>query len=284
MIRVHKSPMFTRWFAWSCERRLRRTFDVRVAGLAEVTEVARAHPIVLLANHTSWWDALVALVVSARVLQLDAFALMESDNLQRLRFFGLAGAVGFHRGDPRDGARVIRHGAALLDRPGRALWIFPQGEQRPATELPRFQGGGVRIARLAGAWIVPVALRYGFGTGPRPELSVACGRPLPPDAADPNEQACADVTRLLAELDARTLPTSAAWPLPREHTLAAALLDRVAGAWSTLRRRRLEAAIATEPQRAIGPAHASADQAAHERAEQHQIGGQRQRELANRER
>lgn len=284
MIRAHKSSLFTRWFAWSCERRLRRTFDVHVAGLAELADVARAQPVLVLANHTSWWDALVALVVSVRVLGLDAFALMESDNLQRLRFFGLAGAVGVHRGDPRDGAKVLRHAAALLDRPGRALWIFPQGEQRPAAEPLRFEPGGVRVARLAGARIVPVALRYRFGAGERAELYLACGPTLSPDAADANEQARSTVARLLAELDAGTLPTTPLWPAPREATLAVAMLDRIAGAWIALRRRRLEAAIAAEPQRAIGPAHAAVAETAHERREQHEVGRQRERELADPER
>lgn len=279
MIRSHKSRWFTRWFARSCERRLRATFDVAACGLPEVATIARTHPLVLVSNHTCWWDPLVILVVSARVLGLDAFALMESDNLRRLPFFGLAGAIGLHRGDVRDGAKAVRYAATLLDAPMRAVWIFPQGEERPAHEPLRFSAGAARVARIAGARIVPVALRYGFGSRARPELAIACGPAIDPRRSDATELARDRVAGLLAAIDERALPLSPLWPAPaqRRERFATALLARFAARWIAAR----EATAAADPQRAIGPAHATGRERAHERGEQEQVDQQRVREVGD---
>ncbi len=266
MIRACKSELFTRWFAWTCERRLRRAFDVHVHGLERVRPTTDAHPIVLVSNHTSWWDPLVALVLCRRVLALDAFALMEEENLRRLRFFRLVGAVGLRRGDPVDAAKALRHGAVLLDRPGRALWVFGQGEERPPREELRLHDGGARIARISGAWIVPVALRYEFGAGPRPELSIACCEPVAPGSPAATAEVTERIGDALAGLDRRTLSRMPLWT-QREASegLAAAALDRIAGVWLALRGERLEKALRADPQRAIGPANSSRGQTAYER-------------------
>jgi 1-acyl-sn-glycerol-3-phosphate acyltransferase len=181
VIPAAKSRAFSWWFAGNTERRIRRTFSRVLAhgvdGLAR--ELAR-RPVLVVSNHTSWWDPLVVLLLGQRVLGADTFALMDATNLRRLPFFRKVGAFGVDLGDPRDGARAVRHGAALLDRPGRLVWIFPQGRERPVTARPLgFQAGSAAIARLApGASVVPIGLRYELAGEPEPQLFVSCGPPI----------------------------------------------------------------------------------------------------------
>lgn len=206
MIPARKSRVFTWWFAGDAERRLRRAFgSLRVRGLEAVRAQVRDGPVLVVSNHTSWWDPLLVLVLTTRVLGVDAFAMMDAKNLRRLPFFGLVGAFGVDLGVPEDGARAIRYAAKLLDRPGRVVWIFAQGRERPVTARPLgFRGGTAEIARVARrAAVVPVALRYEHGARPAPDVYVSFGAPMERATSRDAEVArLAQEAAVTAELDA----------------------------------------------------------------------------------
>ncbi|GAC1551416.1 MAG: hypothetical protein NVS3B10_13970 [Polyangiales bacterium] len=181
MIEPAKSAWWSAWFARHARSRIRRSFgSVMVSGLEQTRSALAAAPVLFVANHTSWWDALVALYVSELLVRCDAFAMMDASNLRRLPFFGRVGAFGVESNVPADGARAIRRAAKLLDAPGRAVWIFPEGRERsPFAELDLRAGSAV-IARVARrAVVVPVGLRYVFGGAERPDLWIALGGALP---------------------------------------------------------------------------------------------------------
>lgn len=181
MIAARKSARFERWFAAQAQERMAHTFrDLRIAGLEETRALAATGPLLVVANHTSWWDALYVLVLSQRLLGVDGYAFMEGDNLRKLPFFAKVGAFGVDTRVPGDAAAGVRHAARLLDRPGRVVWIFPQGHERPITERPlAFQPGARIIARVARtARTVPLALRYEFGEDERPTAWASLGPPL----------------------------------------------------------------------------------------------------------
>lgn len=180
MIAAAKSRWFNAWFARHARSRIRHTFgNVFVAGLDETREAVRSAPLLVVANHTTWWDALVALYVSELLLGCDGYAMMDAANLRRVPFFRRVGAFGVDLDDPADGARAIRHGARLLDRPDRALWIFPEGRERSPFAPLELQPGAAQIARVAKkAVIVPVGLRYVFAGEERPELWISLGPKL----------------------------------------------------------------------------------------------------------
>jgi 1-acyl-sn-glycerol-3-phosphate acyltransferase len=271
MIVAAKRPWFSAWLARHAERRSRATFDsVVVAGARAVAQLARSRPILVVCNHSSWWDAMMVLVLSERVLRVDGHALMDAANLRRLRFFALCGGIGVDLHDPRDGARAIRHCARLLDRPGRVLWMFPQGAERPLHEPLQFHPGSGHIARLApAAAVIPLALVYGFGAVQKPRAFAAFGPPI---------ELATDVDAVIAQRDgvARQLARvrahqSGSEPAAFEPVLAArrshigawasTALDRIAG-------RLLEQPTRAEPQIALTPAHTPGPERAYERREQ----------------
>ncbi len=180
LIVAERWPWFARWLARHAEKRLHRTFgNVRVRGLEAVAELAQTRPILFVANHVCWWDGLVILYLSVRLLNLDAYAMMLSSQLRQRFFFARAGGFGVDTSIPGDGASAVRFAASLLDRPGRAVWIFPQGGEQPQATRPlRFSRGAVVVGRIAReARVVPVGLLYRFGGEERPELWVSFGNP-----------------------------------------------------------------------------------------------------------
>ena len=183
MIPARKSAWFRRWFAGHAAGRMLATFEaVRVAGVENLREALAAGPVVLIANHTSWWDPMVALVLTERVVPCDSYAMMDATNLAGRPFLGLIGGFGVDLTSAADGAAVIRYAARLLGGPGKAVVVFPQGRERPVTERPLgFRRGSAEVARVAKARTVPVALRYEFMGTERPHLLVDVGASFEPE-------------------------------------------------------------------------------------------------------
>ena len=148
---------------------------------------------------------MVLLYLTEHVLHCDGHVLMDAVNLRKLPFFAMVGAFGVELANPADGAGAIRYAARLLDAPGRMVWVFPQGRERPVTERPLgFRGGSAEIARVAKCVTVPVAFRYEHRGSERPELLMSIGQPLPwvKDVAAGRAAHEAAVTALLDRLDA----------------------------------------------------------------------------------
>ncbi len=178
MIRARRVNWFNTWFSGHARSRIRNTFgEVRAHGLDAAQKVAAEGPVLVVSNHTSWWDPLVALHVSTHMLGLAGHAMMDAKNLRRLPFFGLVGGFGVELGNPKDGAAVIGYAAELLETPNNLVWVFPQGAERPIHERPLgFRRGAGEIARLAkNARVLPIALHYEFGGSEQPTLWLSFG-------------------------------------------------------------------------------------------------------------
>jgi 1-acyl-sn-glycerol-3-phosphate acyltransferase len=270
MIASHRWPWFARWFGRRVAARIRGAFaEVRVHGLEEIRGTARAHPTLWVTNHSSWWDPLVAVLIGSHELGLETFAMMASENLERLRFFSLVGAFGVSRDRRRDGAAATHYAASLLDRPGRSLWIYPQGETCAPMQPLRFHGGAVSIqARAPGCLVVPVGVRYEHGDDPRPTIWVAIGAPLErvPAGREGTHLLEREVERCLANIDARAVPFSPLFARERRgDDLSTRLLSTFARVSIALLGRRLQAAIATQAQGVLRPSDAASRAGAQQR-------------------
>lgn len=200
---VARRGWFVRLARAYARRRIRVALDgLHVAGLTEARALAAAQPILLAANHVAWWDPLLLLPLDG-ALGTEGYALMDAANLARLPFFGWLGAIPLERERSAGSRRGLQQAAGLLSAPGRALWIFPQGRQRPSWVRPLGLKPGLRLlVRLAEAPVVPVALTYGFREHERPAAVVRFGAPLPREVARGSDlipaleaQLCADLER-----------------------------------------------------------------------------------------
>jgi 1-acyl-sn-glycerol-3-phosphate acyltransferase len=187
-----RSPGLLKLFRRWVRREIRWKLDgLRVAGLPAARDATRSAPVVLAANHVAFWDVFLVLALD-EALGTEGYALMDAENLCRVPFFGRLGAIPMRRGAPRAGLRAA---ARLLDRPGRAVWIFPQGEHRPPHLRPlRFLPGVRALARLApGAVVLPIGFQYAFAESQGPVCYASLGPPIPASAA-----AAADGAELVA--------------------------------------------------------------------------------------
>ena len=197
---MNPSAVRTPWFLGVARRYVRRRLahgldGLRAAGVERAREAAAAGPVILAANHVSWWDPFLVVALD-EALGTEGYALMDAANLAGLPFFARLGAVPLDRSTPARLRAGLRAGAALLDRPGRAVWMFPQGRLRPAHLRPLGLHPGIALlARLApGASVVPVAFQYAFGEHPAPAALAWLGEPIPPRiAASPEGTALLEI-------------------------------------------------------------------------------------------
>lgn len=178
MLKAAKSKWFERIFAVYNRNLLRRRFhSFRVRGLAGLANGSPAEPLIICANHSSWWDGLAAFELS-RAAGLDAYVMMEEKQLKDLSLFRKLGAFSVVREDARRAYGSVKYAAGLLKAdPGRTLWIFPQGEIAPYGRRPLgFYHGISKVIELAGPCRVAcAAMRYEFFGDHKPEIAVKIG-------------------------------------------------------------------------------------------------------------
>lgn len=165
---------------WLFERYVRRQAARHFAGVHWAPRGAegwnRSIPTLFIANHSNWWDGFIAFLAT-RALGLGFQVLMESRHLARYRAFLRVGALPLRRGQARD-AYTDLSAAAWYLRAGTGLWVFPQGERRPAAApLAGCERGAAHLAmgHEGPLRICPVALRYAFLGEQLPEAFVLIG-------------------------------------------------------------------------------------------------------------
>lgn len=182
MIPARKHRLFANWFSRQVESQVMRHFSaLHIRHLDGLTDTLADRPVLCFSNHTTYWDTMLIILIGYRLLQADGFALMDAANLTKLPFLGRIGGFGVDLENPMDGVRGIQYAAGLLDRPGRLVWVFPQGRECPrVAPIDNFRSGAAHIAKRANnCALIPVAFRYEFRQADRPEAFVAIGDPLP---------------------------------------------------------------------------------------------------------
>lgn len=159
---------------------LRRMFH-RIALHTAEPQPTSARSTIIYANHPSWWDGYIAFFLSDELWRCESYLMMEQPQLARYGFFRYCGVFSVDRSDPREGMRSVAYAADLLRaRPGRVLWIFPQGEITPNDRRPfeTFTGTAHIAKRAAPVRCIPMALRFEFLGEQRPEALVRLGPAL----------------------------------------------------------------------------------------------------------
>lgn len=140
----------------------------------------RKLPMIVCANHASWWDGYIAFIVE-HYLKIDCYLMMEEAQLRRYFFFAWAGCFSVDRQNARSAMETLHYAARLLkERPERMVWLFPQGEIAPNDRRPLvFFTGAAHLARMScPALLYPVATRIEYMAEQRPNLYISMGEPM----------------------------------------------------------------------------------------------------------
>jgi 1-acyl-sn-glycerol-3-phosphate acyltransferase len=164
---------FTRFF-----RRHMRGLRVPPWGMPVLAE---GRPVVVFANHPSWWDGVAFMLIFRRLAPgRRLFMPMEAAALDRYRFMRRLGVFGVDGSTPRGAVAFLRTAQGVLADPRHILCMNAPGRfcdvrERPVPIVP----GLARLPDLApGADFVPLALDYPFWNERSPEMLAAFGEPI----------------------------------------------------------------------------------------------------------
>ena len=174
------SPTLARWFGRYLRYYFRRHFSA-VRLLAGFDGAAlRARPIVVYANHPSWWDPIFFMLIHEKCFpERGMFGPMDAVALEKYGFMRRLGVFGVELGSPRGVATFLRTSRAVLARGDATLWITPQGRFCDARERPvELQPGLAHLVRsVPRLAMLPLAVEYPFLDERNPEALALFGRP-----------------------------------------------------------------------------------------------------------
>ena len=174
-------------------------------------------PILIVANHPSWWDPMVGMPLVLTLKNYRSYAPIHSAMLEKYPIFGKLGFFGVDPKSLRSAAEFLSTGEAILAEPRRALWVTAQGEFTDVRTRPlKLKSGVGHVAnRMQRGWVVCLAIEYSFWTERTPEALLRIAEPI---AIDPGivltgKQWTAKLEAILtANLDALNLETQSRDP------------------------------------------------------------------------
>ncbi|TWU17683.1 hypothetical protein Pla52o_48980 [Novipirellula galeiformis] len=146
-----------------------------------VSLIPEQEPLVVIANHPSWWDPLAAHYLNRRLFpQRQFFAPIDAAALEQYRVFAKLGFYGVTMNSTAGATAFLQQSRAILMSQGTSLWLTPEGRfadvrDHAATLMP---GTAHLCSRMQHGWVLPIALEYAFWEERLPECLCKIGTPL----------------------------------------------------------------------------------------------------------
>ena len=146
MIRAKHHPLYVRASDWIMKMLLHRHFrHIQIQNNLK----DRQGPVLLLANHFSWWDGFLARYAITKTLKKKVFVMMLEEELSKRPFLRKVGAFSIRR-NSRSVTETIKYAQQVLQNPDHLLLIFPQGRFQSSHQYPLgFEDGWFRILQGA---------------------------------------------------------------------------------------------------------------------------------------
>jgi len=135
-------------------------------------------PLVVLANHPGWWDAIQFMLLLRRFfIERPAFMPMDAAALRKYPFMRKLGVFGIEQDSSRGALRFLETARQVLADPAHMLWMNAPGRFADVRERPvPLAPGVVRLPEIApDALFVPLAFEYTHWTEKRGEALAAFG-------------------------------------------------------------------------------------------------------------
>jgi 1-acyl-sn-glycerol-3-phosphate acyltransferase len=131
---------FRKYAVWIIRRHFR---DVTIRGEFHDLKL----PVLLIANHISWWDGFWAMYLNVKVLKRKFHFMMLGDQLRRFWFFRYTGGFSVEK-NSRSVTESLQYAADLLKSGENMLLLFPQGKiETMHKQFFRFEKGIDRILK-----------------------------------------------------------------------------------------------------------------------------------------
>lgn len=157
-------------------------------------------PLVVYANHPSWWDPLLAHYLNAKLFNpRQLYAPIDASALEKYKVFSKLGFYGVSLSSHSGAAAFLKQSMGILEHPATALWITPEGRfcdcrDHSAQLMP---GLSHLCTKLSRGVALPMAIEYVFWEERLPECLIRFGEPV--SMLESGERSKAEWTDLLSQ-------------------------------------------------------------------------------------
>lgn len=138
-------------------------------------------PLVVAANHPSWWDPMIATLIADRwFADREHISAIDANMLERYSILKNLGFLPVNQNSISSIRTFLQQAKTRLLENNAVLWITPQGHfadprQRPVT----FAQGITHLSKhVPGLTIQPVALEYTFWDKRKPQVLLSFCKPI----------------------------------------------------------------------------------------------------------
>jgi len=136
--------------------------------LGQAPETNPDLPLLLLPNHSTWWDGFFVYLLNKKIFRRKVYLMMLEAQLARYKFFSRLGAYSINPHSASSIKNSLHYSVDILNEkiaPRPLLCIFPQGELLPWDKRPLVYKNGLE-AILSGyggkANLLPLAIKTDF--------------------------------------------------------------------------------------------------------------------------
>lgn len=164
MIPARPSAWAERVFDLYLTRLFKRHFSA-LHFLGEPPQVDPALPLLLLPNHSTWWDGFFIHLLNKKIFHRRPYLMMLEEQLRRYPFFSRVGVFSVAPNPAQHTRASLRYAAQLLQDARNLVCLFPQGELASWEKRPlQYKRGLELILKLHDAPVnlLPLAIRLEF--------------------------------------------------------------------------------------------------------------------------
>lgn len=130
IIKAQHHPIVYPFFKFYTKWKISRNFkSVHLSGDYYEKEL----PLLFIANHVSWWDGFWVHYLNLKLFKRKFHFMMLEEQLKKYSFFIKSGGYSVKKGN-RSILESIRYTAEILQGPGNAVLLFPQGKIQSVYE------------------------------------------------------------------------------------------------------------------------------------------------------
>ena len=150
--------------------------------LGEVPDIPANLPLLILPNHSTWWDGFFVYFLNKKIFKRTIYLMMLEEQLSKYRFFSKIGAYSIEPKSPKGISTSLGYTVSLLRQksiPPPLICIFPQGSLEPWKTHPLDYKRGLSwvLERYTDTVsILPLAIRCEFLYEQNPEVFFLFGK------------------------------------------------------------------------------------------------------------
>ncbi|QEF98042.1 hypothetical protein Mal15_20890 [Stieleria maiorica] len=145
------------------------------------SDFARDIPLIIYANHPSWWDPLIAHFLHRTLFpERHFFAPIDADALEQYSVFEKLGFYGVKLSSGSGAAAFLKKSVSILNQPDSAIWMTPEGRFADVRDhgAELMPGLSHLCKRTDDAIALPLALEYAFWDERLPVCLISLGTPI----------------------------------------------------------------------------------------------------------